>query len=149
MAVMDYQRTKVAPWETVADGRWHAIRTGPADEPREESHRQHRRHYDSMRAWARTHGYQGQLRRREHGRLLSVRLVKDTASRRSIADKIGLRKKSPNEVEAALISAVKLISYALHLRQFGENAPGGDETWAEFDMQAEKYLRKMAGKGEA
>lgn len=34
-----------------------------------------------------------------------------------------------------------LIKYALHLRMYGENAPGGNETWAEFDQRAEEFLR--------
>ena len=37
--------------------------------------------------------------------------------------------------------AVKLVEYALHLRQYGERAPGGDETWAQFDRDAERFLR--------
>lgn len=35
----------------------------------------------------------------------------------------------------------ELLKYALHLRQNGENAPGGNETWEEFDKRAEKFLR--------
>jgi hypothetical protein len=37
--------------------------------------------------------------------------------------------------------AVDLVKYALHLRMHGERAPGGDETWGEFDRRAEEFLR--------
>ena len=37
--------------------------------------------------------------------------------------------------------AVRLLEYALHLRQHGERAPGGNETWAQFDRDAEAFLR--------
>jgi hypothetical protein len=37
--------------------------------------------------------------------------------------------------------ATELLQYALHLRMYGERAPGGDETWAEFDRRAEQFLR--------
>lgn len=37
--------------------------------------------------------------------------------------------------------AASLLEYALHLRMHGENAPGGSETWAEFDRKAEDFLR--------
>jgi hypothetical protein len=37
--------------------------------------------------------------------------------------------------------SVALLRYALHLRQYGERAPGGNETWAEFDRAAEAFLR--------
>jgi hypothetical protein len=38
----------------------------------------------------------------------------------------------------------RLLEYALHLRQYGECAPGGNETWAEFDRRTEAYLRSLA-----
>ncbi len=41
--------------------------------------------------------------------------------------------------------ATALLEYALHLRMHGERAPGGNETWAEFDVQCETYLRRLAG----
>jgi hypothetical protein len=37
--------------------------------------------------------------------------------------------------------ATGLLEYALHLRMHGENAPGGSETWQEFDRRAEEFLR--------
>jgi hypothetical protein len=37
--------------------------------------------------------------------------------------------------------AARLLEYALHLRQHGERAPGGAETWAQFDRNAETFLR--------
>jgi hypothetical protein len=37
----------------------------------------------------------------------------------------------------------RLLEYALHLRMNGERAPGGNETWAEFDRRCEAYLRHM------
>lgn len=38
--------------------------------------------------------------------------------------------------------ALDLLKYVLHLRMHGENAPGGSETWREFDTRCEAYLRK-------
>lgn len=40
--------------------------------------------------------------------------------------------------------AVRLLKYALHLRMHGERAPGGNETWQQFDRDAEAYLRSPA-----
>lgn len=37
--------------------------------------------------------------------------------------------------------AVKLLRQALHLRTHGERAPGGTETWADWDRRAETLLR--------
>ena len=42
---------------------------------------------------------------------------------------------------AELDAARRLLAYAMHLRQYGERAPGGDETWAEWDAMAEAHLR--------
>jgi L-lactate utilization protein LutB len=39
--------------------------------------------------------------------------------------------------------ALRLLEYALHLRMHGENAPGGNETWAQFDRDAEAFLRRL------
>lgn len=40
-------------------------------------------------------------------------------------------------------AAVALIEYALHLRLYGERAPGGDETWREWDRRAEAFMRTL------
>ena len=53
-----------------------------------------------------------------------------------------------SRIEAGRLDAAearRLLEYALHLRQHGENAPGGTETWAEFDRKAEHFLRWGAG----
>lgn len=39
------------------------------------------------------------------------------------------------------LSAVDLLRQALHLRMNGERAPGGNETWRDWDLKAEAYLR--------
>jgi hypothetical protein len=39
--------------------------------------------------------------------------------------------------------AVRLLEEALHLRRNGEHAPGGNETWRDWDERAEKYLRGL------
>jgi hypothetical protein len=39
-------------------------------------------------------------------------------------------------------TARQLLEEALHLRMHGERAPGGNETWAEWDRKAEAYLRE-------
>lgn len=44
--------------------------------------------------------------------------------------------------------ALDLLKYALHLRIHGENAPGGNETWKEFDTKCEAYLRKTESVGQ-
>jgi hypothetical protein len=43
-----------------------------------------------------------------------------------------------------LDDAILLLEYALHLRQHGERAPGGNETWAEFDRRCEAFLRQVS-----
>lgn len=44
---------------------------------------------------------------------------------------------------ARLHEAVKLLEYALHLRMYGERAPGGNETWVRWDVDVEKWLRDL------
>lgn len=58
--------------------------------------------------------------------------------RDSMARRLGVR-------HQAQVEAVRLIQYALHLRMHGENAPGGTETWAQFDRDAEAFLRAIEG----
>ena len=41
----------------------------------------------------------------------------------------------------ALDIAVRLLEEALHLRMNGERAPGGNETWQDWDRKAEAFLR--------
>lgn len=43
--------------------------------------------------------------------------------------------------------ARELLEYALHLRMYGERAPGGNETWAEFDERCETFLRRLPPAG--
>jgi hypothetical protein len=45
--------------------------------------------------------------------------------------------------EGSLAEAIRILEYALHLRMYGERAPGGDETWNEFDQQCEEFLRRQ------
>lgn len=42
-----------------------------------------------------------------------------------------------------LDAAVNLLEYAFHLRRYGERVPGGNETWAEWDDRAERFLRAL------
>jgi hypothetical protein len=136
-----YKRTKVAPWENYTDGEWHEIRSGPADEPKMESERQYRRHWQSMRHWASGNGWRGQLSRTGHGRTLRVRFTRPNAS----AHLDRLRQMTRVELGRNLIEALKLLEYAFHLRVHGERAPGGNETWAEFDRRCEAFLRQVRG----
>jgi len=46
-------------------------------------------------------------------------------------------------VSEELEKARKLLEYALHLRMYGERAPGGDETWRQFDQMTEHFLRGL------
>lgn len=39
--------------------------------------------------------------------------------------------------------AIRLLEYALHLRMYGERAPGGNETWREFETRTEEFLRAL------
>jgi hypothetical protein len=41
--------------------------------------------------------------------------------------------------------AVKLLERVLRLRQNGERAPGGDETWPPLDRDVEAWLRRVHG----
>jgi hypothetical protein len=43
--------------------------------------------------------------------------------------------------------ALDLLRYALHLRQHGERAPGGNETWRAFDRRCEAFLCAADGPG--
>lgn len=47
-----------------------------------------------------------------------------------------------DELAAGLSEAESLLRYALHLRMHGERAPGGGETWREFDRRCEMFLRR-------
>lgn len=38
-------------------------------------------------------------------------------------------------------AAIRLLEAALHLYQNGEHAPGGTETWAQWERGAEVFLR--------
>jgi hypothetical protein len=42
-----------------------------------------------------------------------------------------------------LTTAIRLLTEALHLRMNGERAPGGNETWADWDKSAEEFLRGL------
>lgn len=42
--------------------------------------------------------------------------------------------------------AVRLVALAVHIRQYGQRAPGGDETWAQFDRDADALLRHRSGR---
>jgi hypothetical protein len=44
---------------------------------------------------------------------------------------------------AEFAEAVRLLRYALHLREHGELAPGGKETWGLFDRACESFLRRL------
>lgn len=50
------------------------------------------------------------------------------------------RKKAENRADAA----ERLLEEALHLRMNGERAPGGNETWRDWDRKADAYLRETA-----
>jgi hypothetical protein len=43
--------------------------------------------------------------------------------------------------------AIRLLERVLHLRQNGERAPGGDETWPPLDRDIEAFLRRARGMG--
>jgi hypothetical protein len=67
---------------------------------------------------------------------------------------LSVRQRVADAVLAALESAEtppaarRLLEEALHLRMNGERAPGGNETWREWDRRAEMFLRAMSHQGE-
>jgi hypothetical protein len=44
-------------------------------------------------------------------------------------------------------TAIRLLEEALHLRMNGERAPGGTETWQDWERRAETYLRSLRHDG--
>jgi hypothetical protein len=46
--------------------------------------------------------------------------------------------------KAAVESALALVSMAMHLHQYGEEAPGGYETWARFERDARAWIDSPA-----
>lgn len=140
---MTFERVKVAAWERYTDGEWHEVRRGPQGESRAESERQYRRHYQSMRAWCDINKMRGQLSRSDHGRVLKVRIKSDQhePSRERIV--AAIKDRTRYDIGRALIDAVQILEYGFHLRVHGENAPGGNETWREFDRRTEDFLRQL------
>jgi hypothetical protein len=122
-------QSKKAPWEKFADGEWHTVRDYAEAEDRRESLRQYENYYMSARHWATRNGYRVQVSRRDNGRIIRVKFhpVEGFVRRPTLAE------------------AVTLLEYAMHLRQHGERAPGGNETWREFDMRTEAFLRRTMG----
>jgi hypothetical protein len=41
-------------------------------------------------------------------------------------------------------TAIRLLEEAFHLRMNGERAPGGNETWQDWDRRAETFLRDIS-----
>jgi hypothetical protein len=39
--------------------------------------------------------------------------------------------------------AIELLEEALHIRQNGENAPGGNENWRDWEYKTEGFLRSL------
>ena len=46
-------------------------------------------------------------------------------------------------VRAERDSLKEVAEYALHLRMYGERAPGGDETWGKWESMVESRLRAL------
>lgn len=40
-------------------------------------------------------------------------------------------------------TAIRLLEEAFHLRMNGERAPGGNETWQDWDQRCEEFLRDV------
>ena len=68
----------------------------------------------------------------------------DRAAFRSALRKAAYDLPSPPAV-TDLDTAVRLLEQALHLRMNGERAPGGDETWRDWERDAEEFLRGFRG----
>lgn len=83
---MGYERKKVAAWEKYADGQWHEVRRGPADELREESLRVYARHKESVRSWAYRLGHTYHLSRENNGQVIRVMIeTGGTKTERAVA----------------------------------------------------------------
>lgn len=50
-------------------------------------------------------------------------------------------------MEATLKRALELLEYAVRLRMYGERAPGGNETWAQFDRDSHEFLSRLQAEG--
>lgn len=48
-----------------------------------------------------------------------------------------------NDMESTPAKGLVLLEYAMHLRMYGEKAPGGNENWRDWDFITEEYLRAM------
>ena len=68
----------------------------------------------------------------------------DRAAFRSALRKTAYDLPSPPAVTEPGETAISLLEEALHLRQNGERAPGGNETWRDWDRRAEVFLRDAA-----
>lgn len=137
---MSYERKKVAPWGDYADGEWHEVRRGPDDEPRDESVRQYRRHWESMRAWVRHRPYRGQLSRTDNGKVIRARFTPEPAE--GEWDVQYLQPLTRVQLGRHLLDAMRVLDHALTLRTHGES---GELTWRRFDTRAEDFLRKIRG----
>jgi len=73
--------------------------------------------------------------------LLTDALDEVEAERDDLFTRASIASGDARYLRAALDRANRLIRYALHLRINGERAPGGDETWAQWDRDADDYLR--------
>jgi hypothetical protein len=67
------------------------------------------------------------------------------AAQRELAELIAALEAVTGEKEESSSSsgggAIALLRTALHLRLHGEHAPGGAENWADWDLEAERFLR--------
>jgi hypothetical protein len=138
MVAMTYVREKVQPWEKYTDGEWHEVRRGPDAEPRDESLRQYRRHWESMRAWTERRPYRGQLSRTDNGRVIRARLTPIYDEERT--DVPHLQPLTRAQIGRHLLDAMALLDLAVDLRMHGE---GAGDTWRQFDGRAEALLRKI------
>lgn len=82
-----------------------------------------------------------------NGHISGLRLERDDAlavASRAVRDKVALERHLEADHEDAK-EATRLLNLALHLRMHGENAPGGTETWRQFDRECEHFLRWGVG----
>lgn len=61
---------------------------------------------------------------------------------RDLAHAIGTYEATVRAVEDERDALERFVVEAMHLAQYGERAPGGNETWAEWFTRAENYLRR-------
>lgn len=80
----------------------------------------------------------------EYERRIVLRLTDEPVACAAVAAVIRRARETGTTAREARMAdgeAIRLLEEALHLRANGERAPGGNETWRDWDRKAERFLR--------